>query len=374
VTLRCDVLIVGGGPAGSSCAWALRRAGADVVVIDKAVFPRDKICAGWVTPPVIRALQIDVDAYAGSGLTIQPITGFRTGVVDGPTIDTRYDGVISYAIRRCEFDHHLLSRTKARVLTGTPLRSLKRTGKTWVANDSIEASVVVGAGGHFCPVARQAGRDNHASGLIVAQEAELRLKDPVGCDIAGELPELYFCPDLEGYGWCVRKGDYLNVGLGRRENGAFPSQVRAFVDWLERTRGVPVDATRARWRGHAYLLAGSVTTALVDDGLMLVGDAAGLAYPESGEGIRTAVESGLQAAETLRAARDRRRDDLVSYERAIKAQQPRPSNVAAVVPRGLVRTLGRWLLANPTFTRRVVLDRWFLHSGAERPVALDRAA
>ena len=59
----CDVLVVGGGPAGSSCAWKLRQAGVDVVVMDRAVFPRDKICAGWITPQVIDDLALDVDHY-----------------------------------------------------------------------------------------------------------------------------------------------------------------------------------------------------------------------------------------------------------------------------------------------------------------------
>ena len=48
----CDVLIVGGGPAGSTCAWQLVRAGLDVLVMDKHNFPRDKVCAGWITPAV----------------------------------------------------------------------------------------------------------------------------------------------------------------------------------------------------------------------------------------------------------------------------------------------------------------------------------
>ena len=51
---RCDVLVVGGGPAGSSCARALHDAGLDVIVLDRAVFPRDKVCAGWITPQVDR--------------------------------------------------------------------------------------------------------------------------------------------------------------------------------------------------------------------------------------------------------------------------------------------------------------------------------
>ena len=55
----CDALIIGGGPAGSSCAWQLSRQGLDVLVMDKASFPRDKVCAGWITPAVLRTLQID---------------------------------------------------------------------------------------------------------------------------------------------------------------------------------------------------------------------------------------------------------------------------------------------------------------------------
>ncbi len=59
----CDVLIVGGGPAGSSCAWGLRSSGLDVVVADRKAFPRDKVCAGWITPQVIESLDIDLDDY-----------------------------------------------------------------------------------------------------------------------------------------------------------------------------------------------------------------------------------------------------------------------------------------------------------------------
>ena len=373
MTVPCDVLIVGGGPAGSSCAWALRRAGADVVVLDRAEFPRDKLCAGWITPPVLQQLELDPDEYAAAGLTIQPIRGFRTGVMDGVMVDTMYDAVVSYAIRRCEFDNHLLSRARARVFSGTPLHSLRRLGRRWIANDAIETDVVVGAGGHFCPVARFAGRDHRGSGLVVAQELELRLPDSSACSVSGVLPELYFCPDLEGYGWSVRKGPYLNVGIGRRGRGAFPAHVRAFVEWLERTGRVPPIATRTRWRGHAYLLAGSTRTPLTADGIMLIGDAAGLAYPESGEGIRTAVESGLLAARTLIGARDRRREDLMSYEQAVLARQP-SARLSTLVPRSLVRPLGRWLLGNAAFTRRVVLDRWFLHAASVTPGVLEQAA
>src|SRR3989442_7761579 len=70
----CDVLIVGGGPAGSACAWKLRQAGLDVVVMDAAVFPRDKVCAGWITARVLEALGIYAAEYP-AGRMVQAITG-----------------------------------------------------------------------------------------------------------------------------------------------------------------------------------------------------------------------------------------------------------------------------------------------------------
>jgi geranylgeranyl reductase family protein len=363
VTTRCDVLIVGGGPAGSSCAWALTRAGADVLVLDRARFPRDKVCAGWITPSVLERLELSPDDYAATGRTIQEIRGFRTGVVTGDAIDTRYASIISYAIRRCEFDDYLLARSGARLLTGTALQSLKRNDGSWIANDEIEADVVIGAGGHFCPVARLTHRAHDARGLVVAQEIELRMPAGAACRVDGIAPELYFCADLEGYGWCVRKGEHLNVGFGRRDGQAFPSHVAGFLEWLDAEQRVPREATRTRWHGHAYLTAGSVSTPLVDDGLMLIGDAAGLAYAESGEGIRPAVESGLRAARTLIAARGRGRADLAGYEEETRGTAPSPGS-ASKIPRSLVRRAGRWLLGNPLFTRHVVLDRWFLRTHA----------
>ena len=61
--IDCDVLIVGGGPAGSSCAWRLMQHRVDCLVLDESEFPRTKLCAGWVTPEVIRDLEIDVSEY-----------------------------------------------------------------------------------------------------------------------------------------------------------------------------------------------------------------------------------------------------------------------------------------------------------------------
>src|SRR5260221_2349968 len=95
----CDVLIVGGGPAGSTCAWRLRQAGLDVLVADAARFPRDKVCAGWITPQAVEALRLDTDAYAAGGRTPQPFTGVRVGLIgDADTTRVAYDQVLSLCI------------------------------------------------------------------------------------------------------------------------------------------------------------------------------------------------------------------------------------------------------------------------------------
>src|SRR4029077_9097046 len=87
--------------AGSSCARALVQAGLDVVVLDKSTFPRDKVCAGWITPAVGDEVALARADYA-RGRTLQPITGFRTGFIGGGAVATHYGRPVSYGIRRCE--------------------------------------------------------------------------------------------------------------------------------------------------------------------------------------------------------------------------------------------------------------------------------
>ena len=86
-----SVLIVGGGPAGSSCAKALHDAGLDTIILDRSTFPRNKVCGGWITPAVLDALNIDPAEYA-TGHVIQPITGFRTSLMGSTEIEKMFTG------------------------------------------------------------------------------------------------------------------------------------------------------------------------------------------------------------------------------------------------------------------------------------------
>ena len=145
-------------------------------MIDKKTFPRDKICAGWVTPQVFEVLDVDPADY-GRDHVCQPITGFRTGVIGRDEIGTDYGRVVSYGIRRCEFDHFLLERAGVEMLLGEAVHDLRRDGNGWIVNDRIRASVLVGAGGHFCPVARAlGGREGDQIVTVAAQEIEFPIQ------------------------------------------------------------------------------------------------------------------------------------------------------------------------------------------------------
>jgi flavin-dependent dehydrogenase len=364
---RVDVLIVGGGPAGSSLAWGLRGAGLRVRVMDRARFPRDKTCAGWVTPPIWRALALDPEEYAKTGRTLQPIRGFQIGRSGDRPARAVENAVISHGIRRCELDAFLLARCGAEQRLGEPVRTLTREPDGWRVNDAVRARLLVGAGGHFCPVARALMAGAPKETPIAAQEIEAPLSahEARGLSLAPDVPEIWFTRDLAGYGWAFRKGDFLNVGLGRRGGEQLSEHLRAFLAELRAAGRIPKS-----WgdgvHGHAYLTYGATRRPLAQPGVALIGDAAGLAYAKSGEGIRPAVESGLLLARALLGARGA--DDagaLVAYERSIEARfgarEPAGESPPAPPPAWQAALAGK-LFAIPAFARRVVIARWFLNA------------
>lgn len=361
----CEVLVVGGGPAGSTCAARLQQAGLDVLLMDKEVFPREKPCAGWITPAVLETLAIDAAEY-GQERVLQNIGSFRTGLIHGPEVVTRYDETVSYGIRRSEFDHYLLQRSSVRHKLGEMVVALERQSGGWIVNNRIRARLVVGAGGHYCPVAQLLGARIGKEDVIAAQVSEFAMRpdEERHCRIPSDTPSLFFCRDMKGYGWLFRKGKYLNVGLGRMDRDKLGLHTRDFCAFLNQ-RGYLATGLAGRFQGHAYLLYDHQGGRnCVGEGVLLLGDAAGLAHPQSGEGILPAIESALLAADTVLASQgDYRRDNLEPYPEKLAQRFGNHSKTpASPIVSTLSRFLGARLLSSSWFTRHIVLDRWFLHT------------
>jgi len=368
---QCEVLIVGAGPAGSTCARILAKWGISVLLLDRDQFPRDKPCAGWITPAVLEALRIDPERYR-QGRLLQEIRAFRTGFLFGKETLTDYGNTVSYGIRRSEFDHFLLQNNTSRTLLGESVQSLERTADGWLVNGSIHARLLVGAGGHTCPVARALGAQPGGEKAIVARVAEFEMGEAqlANCRLTAGHTALSFSNDSKGYGWLLRKGPFLNIGLGSQGATELHLRMDDFCSYL-RHRGDLAGEFCGPFREHAYLTYRNLGgRRIVGDRTILIGDAAGLAFPGSGEGILPAVESAIMAAQAiLCASGDYRPRWLEPYATAVAARfgsRGLDPESTCFSP-GSTGLGARMLFASGWLTRHLVLDRWFLHRG-QRPL------
>jgi len=148
-----DALIIGGGPAGSTCAWKLRQAGVNVLVLDLASFPRTKLCAGWITPEVVDDLEFDIDAYPHSFMSFDKLN-FHFKHFNFAKKTTQH------SIRRFEFDNFLLKRSGAPVHEHK-VRKIDKQNGSYVVDGLYSCKYLVGAGGTRCPVYREFFHDNN---------------------------------------------------------------------------------------------------------------------------------------------------------------------------------------------------------------------
>jgi len=302
-----DVIIVGAGPAGSSCAWKLQQQGMRVLLLDKEAFPRLKSCAGWITPGVLRDLQINPEEYPHG------LTHFLRFLI---TIKKMRFSLKThqYAIRRIEFDSWLLERSGAEFAVHH-VRQIEKHGDGFVIDGRFSARYLVGAGGTNCPVYRTFFQEliprNH-NRLILAMEEEFLYQE------ADNTCRLWFFQNgLRGYAWYVPKADgYVNVGVGGTAEGLRQGGENLKRHWELLTRKLEAAGLVAGHTyhpiGHSYYVRGDVSLPRIGNAF-LAGDALGLATRDMGEGIGAAIQSGLRAADAIAKGCDYSVDSIPRY-------------------------------------------------------------
>ena len=288
-----DAIVIGGGPAGSTCAWKLREAGLTVIVLDRLEFPRTKLCAGWVTPEAIRDLELEPGDYPLSFMTFDKLQLHWKRLSLG--LNTK-----QHSIRRYEFDDFLLRRSGASIVTHK-VRKIDREAEDYIVDDAFRCRYLVGAAGTACPVyrnlfSRRTPRDSALQTATLELEFAYDWEDP-------ECHLWFFDDGLPGYAWYVPKaGGYINIGLGgmadqlKQSGGHVQHYWKKFIARLDRLGLVRNGAFKPG--GYSYYLRGNVEV-VSSDNAYLVGDAAGLATRDMCEGIGPAIKSGLRAAEAI---------------------------------------------------------------------------
>jgi flavin-dependent dehydrogenase len=291
--ITSEVIIVGAGPAGSTCGWKLQQQGVECLILDKQKFPRTKLCAGWITPQVIKDLEIDADHYPHS---LVKFDRFHVHIKN-KLIKIK---VNQYGIRRYEFDDWLLQRSSV-ALHLHEVKNITRDGDKYVIDEKFRCKYLVGAGGTHCPIYRTLFKQENPRSknlMIVSLEQE------VAYDYQDANCHLWFVQNnLPGYSWYVPKGNgYLNIGIGgfaeklKANNDTIKNHWQLFVKELERLSLVKNFAFNSR--GYVYYIRDGLKTVKIDNAF-LVGDAVGLATKDMGEGIGPAVKSGLLVAEAI---------------------------------------------------------------------------
>jgi geranylgeranyl reductase family protein len=291
---RVDVLVVGAGPAGSATAIHLARGGARVLLVDKASFPRDKPCGGGLTGRALRHLPCEVDPVVERVVDRMVLrAGYRT------TVDRTSRAPLIAMTQRRRLDLHLAEQAASagaefRDGTGVSELELDETGvSVRLGERRVRASFLVGADGANGVVSRASGLgDGIVRGVALEGNVPWSALEPRSYARAAWV-ELGVVPG--GYGWVFPKGDHANFGVGGWMSEG--PRLRAHLERLARIHDVdPAELTAVR--GHRLPMREPGAPA-ARGRVLLVGDAAGLVDPLSGDGIYEAFVSARLAAEAI---------------------------------------------------------------------------
>ncbi len=414
---EADAIVVGAGPGGSATGHYLAKEGFDVIVLEKAWFPRDKVCGDGLTPRAVRELGLmGISTPSDEGWArnkgIRMIGGGHRIEFPWPETETFPSYGLTYP--RARFDHLLARRAAA---TGADVR--EGVTVTGAVRDEASGRIIGvtareadGVGGRSGPE-----RTYRAPLVVAADGASSRLALGVGRErkkgrpIGVAVRTYYSTPRrdewmeghlqiwsgepgkselLPGYGWIFPLADgKANVGLGTLSGKGSPPRIepRSLLDeWVKRSTGdweFDMGEKKGPVMGAAIPMSFS-RQPLYRDGLALVGDSGGMVNPFNGEGVAYAMQAARRLTEAAVEARETKDDRtreraLAGYSRQLKDDLGGYFTLGRVFARiidhpSVMKVCTRYGLPRPTLmriTHKLLSDVWEPRGGdwADRTIA-----
>ncbi|TAH52170.1 MAG: NAD(P)/FAD-dependent oxidoreductase [Chloroflexota bacterium] len=292
-----DVIVVGSGPSGTTAARHLARAGVKTLLLEKEKMPRYKPCGGGVTAKVKNVLDVDFSPTVEDSITRASVA-YR----DEIRFPVEFGEPIGWSVMRDKFDALLAdqaAKAGAHVRDASPVKKVEIGDdgvRVQVNGDELCAQVIVGADGANGLVARAAGL-HHDRKIAAALEAEMELADTAIAHWRGAW-HLDFGAVPWGYAWIFPKAEHLSVGVGAFVHAAQKLNLRELLKQFIASEPTLHNAKHIALHGHTLPLGGT-SRPVSAERVVLVGDAANLVDPISGEGIYAAIKSGGLAAQHI---------------------------------------------------------------------------
>jgi len=327
-----DVIVIGAGPAGATLAYGLAKRGIGVLVLEKEKLPRYKCCAGGVTSKAAKLLDFDISEVVEDVIYELSFT-FNMG---SPYLGQHSQPLI-YTVMRDVFDYFLVKKAQqlgAMLMDGQKVTRIQ-VGDDWVeiytADNIFRSRLVVGADGAYSVVARELGMGGSIeylvgieSEVVVPEEELAKWKSRVHIDL-GCIPG--------GYAWVFPKRNHLSIGAGclvskarglNRRHQKFLSSLGMGNYTIARSSSCLIPTcTKGRfvWQDKALLL----------------GDAAGLTDPLTGEGIYNAIQSAQLAAPVIENSLVGGKVELQDYQQIVEKKIMPELRIARTMSRNFVR-------------------------------------